>query len=141
MNPKQIIITGAMACAIALSNGVLTVEANACIVKQSDSTKAKKTGQSSEKENINKQDHFLRTLGTSSDAEIYDALYQGQSLADIASGNQLDVQHVIDYQVAELEEQLNQRLATGGITPEIYQAQKSELVDIVTQSVYSKMMV
>ncbi|MGQ3480066.1 MULTISPECIES: hypothetical protein [unclassified Paenibacillus] len=81
-------------------------------------------------------DKLLDTLGISSDEQLYDALYNGQTLADIALTNKRDAQAVIDLQVAQLTEQLDQRLANNSITLEQYQAHKAELTQVVAKSVF-----
>jgi hypothetical protein len=83
-----------------------------------------------------KDDELLDTLGISSDEQLYDALYNGQTLADIAQQNERDCQAVVDLQVAQLTEQLDQRLASKSITPEQYQAHKAELKQVVAKSVF-----
>ncbi|MNW27967.1 hypothetical protein [Paenibacillus sp. 203] len=83
-----------------------------------------------------KDDELLKTLGASSDEQLYDALYNGQTLADIAQTNKKDAQAVVDLQVAQLTEQLDQRLANKSITPEQYQAHKAELTQVVAKSVF-----
>ncbi|MEC0182038.1 hypothetical protein P4H61_11095 [Paenibacillus peoriae] len=83
-----------------------------------------------------KDDKLLDTLGISSDEQLYDALYNGQTLADIALTNKQDAQAVVDLQVAQLTEQLDQRLANKSITLEQYQAHKSELTQVVAKSVF-----
>ncbi|MGQ3479804.1 hypothetical protein [Paenibacillus sp. TY11] len=83
-----------------------------------------------------KDDELLKTLGVSSDEQLYDALYNGQTLADIAQTHKRDAQAVVDLQVAQLTEQLDQRLANKSITPEQYQAHKEELTQVVAKSVF-----
>ena len=83
-----------------------------------------------------KQDELLYNLGLSDDNELKDALYDGKTLADIAEANQGDLASIIDLQVAQLTEQLMDRLASGSLTWEQYKAQKLELREIVTRSAY-----
>jgi hypothetical protein len=83
-----------------------------------------------------KDDELLNTLGVSSDEQLYDALYNGHTLADIAQKNERDAQAVVDFQVAQLTEQLDQRLADKSITPEQYKAHKAELTQVVAKSVF-----
>ncbi|MCV9951452.1 MULTISPECIES: hypothetical protein [Paenibacillus] len=83
-----------------------------------------------------KDDDLLKTLGISSDEQLYDALYNGQTLADIAQTNNQDAQAIVDLQVAQLTEQLDQRLANKSITLEQYQAHKAELTQVVAKSVF-----
>lgn len=82
------------------------------------------------------QDPYHQVLGVTSDQEIYDALYDGRTLADIAAEHGQDPARVADLQAAELTRQLESRLASGSITPEVYEAQKAEVAEIITRSVY-----
>ncbi|MBW7476078.1 hypothetical protein K0T92_15130 [Paenibacillus oenotherae] len=127
MNPKQIIIVGTIAIVITLSGGIWTDKANAG---------SKSPISPTQKVNIEVQDALLQLLGASSNDEVQEALYNGESLADIAKNNNRDVQHIIALQMAEMTEQLDSRLAQGSITLDQYQAQRSELAEIVTRSAY-----
>ncbi|MNH41633.1 hypothetical protein D3C79_1031690 [compost metagenome] len=66
---------------------------------------------------------------------MYEALYDGKSLKDIAAENGGNINSVINLQVAQLTQQLDSRLASGSITREQYTAQKAEVRELVTQSV------
>jgi hypothetical protein len=83
------------------------------------------------------KEDLLHVLGLSSEEDIYIAQYNGLSLADIAEANKVDVQKVIELQLAELTEQLNLRLSSGSISPEQYEAQRAELPEIIIKSVYA----
>lgn len=83
------------------------------------------------------KDDLLHVLGLSSEEDIYNAQYSGQSLADMAAANKVDVQKVIELQLAELTEQLNLRLSSGSITLEQYRDQRAELPEIIIKSVYA----
>ncbi|QGQ95059.1 hypothetical protein EHS13_09275 [Paenibacillus psychroresistens] len=143
MNPKRIIIVGTMAIAITFSAGMFGNDANA----QTLSISIDKSGNYN-KETIPSADptytattdeDITQILGLESDEALYEALYTGNSLADIADNNQIPIQDVIDLQVAELTQQLDSRLASGSITPVTYLLQKSELPDIVTKSIHVRM--
>ncbi|WP_438447281.1 hypothetical protein [Gorillibacterium sp. sgz5001074] len=82
------------------------------------------------------QDPYHAALGVTSDQDIYDALYDGQTLAGLATERGQDPERIVRLQVAELTAQLEDRLAGGSITPAIFAAQKAELADIVSRSVY-----
>ncbi|GGJ02075.1 hypothetical protein [Paenibacillus hunanensis] len=84
------------------------------------------------------QDPFLSTVGADSDEDVYDDLYEGGSLADTARRNNKNPQAVIDLQVAQMNELLTQRLINGSITPDTYRAQKEELTELITKSVYGQ---
>lgn len=130
MNPKQIIIVGTIAIVISLSGGIWTDNrANAG---------SKGAEAPVQKINIEVQDALLHLLGVSSNEDLQEALYNGKSLADIAKGNNQDVQRVIALQMAEMTEQLDIRLAEGSITLDQYRAQRSELAEIITRSVYGQ---
>lgn len=79
---------------------------------------------------------FLSMLGAGSEEEVWDALYNGGSLASIAAANGKDVGELIDSQAAELSEQLRQRLLAGSITLEQYKAQRAEVYSLVASSAY-----
>ncbi|AOZ92600.1 hypothetical protein [Paenibacillus crassostreae] len=81
------------------------------------------------------QDDLLHILKLSSDEELYTALYHGDTLADLAKKNGVDIQKVINLQVSELTAQLDLRYAKESITLEQYKEQKSELIEMVTKSV------
>ncbi|MCC3380504.1 hypothetical protein ACFQ5D_18715 [Paenibacillus farraposensis] len=89
-------------------------------------------------DDASKDDELLETLGVSSEEQLYDALYNGQTLADIALTNKRDAQAVVDLQVAQLTKQLDQRLANKSITLEQYQAHKAELTQVVAKSVFGQ---
>ncbi|MEK3796500.1 hypothetical protein MKX42_32665 [Paenibacillus sp. FSL R7-0204] len=74
-------------------------------------------------------------LNPTSDEELYDALYEGKSLRNIAEENGGNVTQVINLQVKQLTQQLEARLASGSITPQQFNEQKAELREIVAQSV------
>ncbi|MFK7692964.1 hypothetical protein [Paenibacillus sp. HJGM_3] len=131
MKPKQLLILGTMAVAITVGGGIWNKEANA---ETSLFPTEPSCGASSTKETG--QDPLLQKLGLSSPEQMYDALYNGQSLADIAAANAMEVQPIIDLQLAELSAQLDARLAAGHITPSVYEAQKGELPEIISRSVY-----
>jgi hypothetical protein len=139
MNPKRIIIVSTMAFVITIGAGIWSDEtsANVHFIKlgSADTYNITKESESALK-HVTIKDNLHQALGVSSDEEIHDALYNGKSLASIAQGNQMDVQKVIDLQVAELRGQLDLSLAKGNLPREAYLKQKSELVDIVTKSVY-----
>jgi hypothetical protein len=135
MNPKRLIIVGTVALVVTIGGKIWNDETKA-VVSLSFSpvghfvvSKANETAQAD----------LTQVLGVSSDEEIYDALYNGKSLANIAEDNHADVQNVIDLQVAELTVQLTNRLDNGSISPTEYQLQKSELPEIITKSVYTAM--
>ncbi|WP_156826243.1 MULTISPECIES: hypothetical protein [Paenibacillus] len=85
-------------------------------------------------------DDLLQALGVESEEQIYDALYSGQSLADIANDNKMEVDQVVDIQVAQLRSQLDQRFLNGSISLEAYQAQLEEIHDMIQESVHRKML-
>lgn len=140
MHPKRIIISGTIAVVVTISTGLHSEKIYASpLVKyisvNLDKVKPqlKKSTQASLQE-----DRLHAALGTSSDEDLYQAVYSGQSLAEVASANQGDVQQVIDLQLAELEQQLADRYVSGSLTLEQYKSQKAELPAIVESSVYGK---
>ncbi|WP_379142116.1 hypothetical protein [Paenibacillus sp. sgz500992] len=128
MNIKRVMIVGTMI--VAMSFGGTTwgkpaavAAAAAPVAKWSTST------------NVADKDELLEALNQSSDEELYEALYDGKSLHDIAVENGGNIDSVIHLQVAQLTQQLDARLASGSITSEQYTAQKAELSELVAQSV------
>jgi hypothetical protein len=124
MNPKRIIIVGTMVVAMTLGGSSWSNKIRASSVTESHNVAAAA------------KDDLLQILKVSSNEEIYNAIYDGKSLADIANDNQVDVNNVVDLQIAQLTEQLDLRLASGNLTLQQYEAQKSELRDIITRSTY-----
>ncbi|WP_411344039.1 hypothetical protein ACE3MZ_21030 [Paenibacillus sp. WLX1005] len=84
------------------------------------------------------QDPFLSAVGATSDEDVYDDLYEGETLADTARRNEKDPQAVIDLQVSQMNDMLMQRLINGSLTPDTYRAQKEELTELITKSVYGQ---
>lgn len=138
MSPKSIIIVGTMAFAITIGSGIWSDKAGASPMVKVDVYKLKQIQLPAQQENLTARDHYLRFLGAESDEEVYDSLMDGKTLAEIANANEADVQNVIALQIAQMTEQLDKRLAGGGITPDAYFAQKAELADIVTKSAYGE---
>lgn len=139
MNPIRIIMASTMAFAITIGVSIWSEETNAAALCSSDKSntcsKTKETLQAAQDQAAAKE-QLRQALGVSSDEEIYAALHEGQSLADIAYHHHADVQEVIRLQIAEMEKQLDERLASGSIPPDVYLAQKSELPEIIATSVY-----
>jgi len=82
------------------------------------------------------KEDLLHVLKLSTNEELYNALYDGSTLADLAKDNDVDVQKVINLQVAELTAHIDQRYARGNLTDQQYKEQKSEVRDLITQSVH-----
>jgi len=135
MIAKSYLWIGAMAFVITISVAVKGEDAGASALK---ATYASIQEASQAMEDAASQDRFLQALGGVKDHEVFDALYGGDSLADIAAANNADVQNVIDLQIAELTAQLDQRLAAGSLSPDNYEAQKSEIAEVVTRSAYAR---
>lgn len=81
-------------------------------------------------------DEFLDSLGTPSEENVYDALRDEKTLAEIAAEHDGDPEAVVALQVRQLSEQLLGRLIDGAITPEQFAAQCEELPGIIRTSVY-----
>lgn len=141
MSPKQILMASTIAIAITISSVMWNDETStSSLMSPMDKSD---TYNKSEESNLSlyhtsAKEDLIEVLGVTSDEDIYDALFEGKSLADIAIDNQMDIKQVINLQTAELTEQLDLRLASGSISPEVYEAQKSELTAIITHSVYGK---
>ncbi|WP_314586447.1 hypothetical protein [Paenibacillus terrigena] len=132
MDPKKIIMISFMAFVIACSSSIWSNEANA----SASTYKLATDGLTSSPD----ADDLLQALGVESEEQIYDALYSGQSLADIASDNKVEVDQIVDLQVAQLRSQLDQRFLSGSISLEAYQAQVEEIHDMIQESVHRKML-
>jgi len=132
MSPKQIIIAGTIAIVISISTVFQNEEANASLGLPGQAD-AVHTRDSSRPETGASLQHVLGGL---SEEEIHDALYNGRTLADLAEEQRVDVEDVIDLQVAELSEQLTSRLTSGSITTEQYETHQAELREMITRSVH-----
>ncbi|OPA76191.1 hypothetical protein BVG16_18460 [Paenibacillus selenitireducens] len=131
MDPKKFIIVSFMAFVIACSGNVWTHPTSAAAGAYDNLTSGGTT---------TNPDDFLQALGVENDEEIYDALYSGKSLAEIANDNEKEVQHIIDLQVSQLKHQLDERLLRGTLSLSDYQAQVSELTEMITQSVHGQLL-
>ncbi|AIQ33432.1 MULTISPECIES: hypothetical protein [Paenibacillus] len=124
MDIKRVIIVGTVVIVMSFGNAWSSLTANASSPAQWSTVKA-----------ADKDELLLKALNQPTDEDLYDALYDGKSLQDIAIEQNTDIEDVINLQVAQLTEQLDSRLASGSITAEQYAAHKAELRDIVTESV------
>ncbi|MFC9707723.1 hypothetical protein ACFTRD_06155 [Paenibacillus sp. NPDC056933] len=79
-------------------------------------------------------DELLSALNQASEDDLVQDLYVGKSLRMIAEENGGDINEVISLQVRQLREQLDQRLASGSISPEQHAVQTAELEELVTES-------
>ncbi|GEM_PF-6569857 len=129
---KRIWIVGTLALGITLGSGLAggKVEAEAVY---------RETPPTSIDEVRSGQDAFLHALGTASEQDVYDLMYEGLSLREIAAMSGGSEDELIALQVRELEQQLEQRLADGQITREAYIAYKAELPEVVAASLDSSM--
>ncbi|WP_339799814.1 hypothetical protein MKY19_01450 [Paenibacillus sp. FSL R5-0744] len=124
MDIKRVIIVGTVVIVMSFGNAWSSLTANASSSTQWSTTSV-----------ADKDELLLKALNQPTDDDLYDALYDGKSLQDIAIEQNTDIEDVIDLQVTQLTEQLDLRLASGNITAEQYAAHKAELRDIVTESV------
>lgn len=140
MTTKQWIMIGTIAIMITFNNAAwrdeLNPAATASLTQSGNAGTADPDEAGYRKEASAASDNLLGALGVASDKELYDALYNGETLADIAGSRGKDVNDVIRLQVAQLAGQLDQRAASGSISPSVYEAQKQELYDIVARSTY-----
>ncbi|MFE6072997.1 hypothetical protein ACFVQB_00830 [Paenibacillus sp. NPDC057886] len=79
-------------------------------------------------------DELLSALNQQSEDDLVQDLYAGKSLRMIAEENGGDFNEVVALQVRQLKEQLDQRLASGSISPEQHASQIRELEELVTES-------
>lgn len=131
MDPKKFIIVSFMAFVIACSSSVWAQPSSASASAYNDLTSGGAT---------TNPDDLLQVLGVENDEEIYDALLNGKSLAEIANDHKKEVQPIIDLQVSELKSQLDERLLRGTLSLSAYQAQVSELTEMITQSVHGQVL-
>lgn len=124
MNIKRVMIVGSMIVAISFGGTAWgkPLASASPVAKWSATSVAEK-------------DDLLEALNQSSDEELYESLYDGKSLKDIADEHGRNIDSVINLQVTQLTRQLDARLASGSITRQQYTAQKAELKEIVAQSV------
>ncbi|MFF2909293.1 hypothetical protein [Paenibacillus sp. NPDC057934] len=124
MNIKRVMIVGTMVVAMSFGGTAW----GSSITSASPVAKWVATG-------IADKDDLLEALNQSSDEELYDSLYDGKSLQDIATDQGGDIANVIELQLTQLTQQLDERLHSGSITAEQYAAHKAEIKEIVEQSV------
>lgn len=125
MDPKKIFIVSFMALVIACS----TVWTSSPPKAAADAYGYATTDDTAQK------DDFLRLLGAESEDAVYAKLYTGGTLAELAAENNTDIQQVIQLQIAEMKQQLDDRLMKGSISIPAYVAQVAELPEIITNSV------
>lgn len=126
MSPKQIVLVGTMAIVITFGAMLQEHHADAAPVWCAADKPTKSQA----------QDDFFERIGAASEGAVYEDLYAGKSLADICEANQKPVEPLIELQVAQLSEQLDQRLSSGSISFEQYTAHQEELYALVAASVY-----
>ncbi|GIP26674.1 hypothetical protein J23TS9_18040 [Paenibacillus sp. J23TS9] len=124
MNIKRVMIVGTMVVVMSFGGTALS----GSITSASPLEKWFSTG-------VAEKDDLLEALNQSSDEELYESLYQGKSLNDIAADQGGDIANVINLQMTQLTQQLDDRLRSGSISAEQYAAHKKELRDVVEQSV------
>ncbi|OPA73603.1 hypothetical protein BVG16_27735 [Paenibacillus selenitireducens] len=126
MNIKRVMIVGTMVIVMSFGGTALS----GSIISASPVAKWSSTG-------FTEKDDLLDALNQSSDEELYDSLYEGKSLHDIAADQGRDITNVIELQMKQLTQQLDDRLRSGSITAAQYAAHKAELKEIVEQSVFT----
>lgn len=141
MTTKKMLMAGTIALLITLNGGVLKdgvfMALASPLTLQDRAETQEKEENASEAPETAAVDPLHAVLGVESDKQVYDALYEGRSLAEVADANGGDVEALISLQVSQLTQQLAERLAAGTISAEIYDAQKQELREIITASTYS----
>lgn len=81
-----------------------------------------------------KRDALADLLGVTAD-ELHEARHNGDTLADIATANDVDPQTVIDAIVAEKQADIDAKVASGDLTAEEAAEKSADLVDRVTTMV------
>lgn len=79
---------------------------------------------------------FLKTVGAADEEEVRDALLEGKTLADIAEHNGSDPAKVVALQIDELKAQVKERFLNGSIDKAAFEAQLSEIPELIRRSVY-----
>ncbi|TYP70813.1 hypothetical protein [Paenibacillus methanolicus] len=137
MKSTRMIMAASLAAAITLSSGLLSDRGYAAVLTPTP-FKTKQSGQPSALlQTQQAEQRFLQALGASSSDDVREALYNGSSLAAIASRGGSNAQQVVDLQLSELAEQLRQRYASGNISLAQYEAHLAELPEIVADSVFA----
>lgn len=147
MNAKRMLMIVTLAMMLTVAGGMRGGEASASgLTPKSDtygdcsptglSSSSSSSSRTQEKSAADAKDSFLTRLGAGSEEEVWEALHGGLSLADIAAVHGREVEPLIDDQVAELTEQLKQRLLSGNLTLEQYKALKAEVPSLITDSAY-----
>lgn len=139
MTTKQWIMIGTIVIMITLNggpgrDGIRTAEAASVTFLDTSSQADSEDAAAAELARVS--DPLGQAIGEEADSVIYDALLQGKTLADVAYDYGADVDSLIRHQVAQLTAQLDERLAAGSISEEVYAAQRGELYDIVARSVH-----
>lgn len=137
MTTKQWIMIGTIVIMITLNggpgkDGVRTAEAASLAVLGTSS----QTDHEDTANFAGSSDPLAQAIGEDADSVIYDALLEGKTLAEVADEHGVDVDSLIRHQVAQLAAQLDERLAAGSISEDVYFAQQVELYDIVARSVH-----
>lgn len=70
-----------------------------------------------------------------SEADLREALINGESVADVAEANDVDVQTVIDALTADKNEQIDEKLAAGEITEAEAEEMKADIAEKVESKV------
>lgn len=140
MNAKQWIMISTLAVLLTFNNGVWKDgynTASAAPLTLTDKTGNADTDarESAESAPIGPLEDVL---GVADSEELYEAIYEGRSLAEVAYSHRKDVNAVIRLQVGQLTQQLDERLSNGSISADVYEAQKQELYTIVADSVYGR---
>jgi hypothetical protein len=145
MNAKRMLMIVTLAMMLTVAGGMRGGEASASgLTPKSDTygdcsptgLSSSSSSRTQEKSAADAKDSFLTRLGAGSEEEVWEALHGGLSLADIAAVHGREVEPLIDDQVAELTEQLKQRLLSGNLTLEQYKALKAEVPSLITDSAY-----
>lgn len=124
MNIKRIMIVGSIVVVMSFGSTALS----SSTTNASPAAKWAATG-------VDDKDPLLDALNQASEDELYESLYEGKSLQDIAAEKDVDITGIIELQTAQLTKQLDERLRSGSITAEQYAVYKGEVRDIIEQSV------
>jgi hypothetical protein len=132
---RRMIMIGTIAFAITVSSTIWSNTASADIIISIDELEAHKMLNT---DNIEIEEDLHHVLGFDSEEEFNEAIYNHESLAEVAENQQVDVQKIIALQSSQLMDQMDERLAKGYLTLHEYGALTAEIPEIIRKSVYGE---
>ncbi|MGN7356625.1 hypothetical protein ACTHPF_04620 [Paenibacillus sp. SAF-054] len=124
MRIKRIMIVGTIVVVMSFGSSAI----GGSLIKASPAAKWSTT-------DAQEKDPLLDALNQASEEELYESLYEGKSLHEIAVEQGVETAGIIDLQTTQLIKQLDDRLRSGNITAQQHAAYKEEVRDLIQQSV------